>query len=145
MPETRPLTLAKAERINSKKQVDRLFRGGGSRAMSAFPVRMVYVTQERSEDCREPKVQMMVSVPKRHFKRAVKRNRVKRQMREAFRKHKYALIDALEGHGGITVLVAFIWNSDELYASADVEARISSLLTRLGERLGGTPCAGQEE
>ena len=76
MPETRPLTLAKAERINSKKQVDRLFRGGGSRAMSAFPVRMVYATQERSEDCREPKVQMMVSVPKRHFKRAVKRNRL---------------------------------------------------------------------
>lgn len=145
MPETRRFTLGKAERISSKKQVDRLFRGGGSRAMSAFPVRMVYAVEERGQECREPKVQMMVSVPKRYFKRAVKRNRVKRQMREAYRRHKYAAIDALAGRTDITVLVAFIWISGELHSSAEVDAKINNLLTRLGERLGGTPCKNQAE
>lgn len=145
MPETRHFTLGKAERINSKKQVDRLFRGGGSRAMSAFPIRMVYATQERSPECREPQVQMMVSVPKRHFKRAVKRNRVKRQMREAYRQHKHVVIDALAGHDDMTVLVAFIWISDELHPSAEVDAKINNLLARLSERLGGTPCTGHED
>ena len=90
-------SLPQSERINSKKQIDRLFRGGGSKAMTASPLRVVYMAEERSgnngEDktyldgsdvkIDEPVAQMMVSVPKRFFKRAVKRNRIKRQVREA--------------------------------------------------------------
>lgn len=145
MPASRQFTLSKAERISSKRQVDRLFRGGGSRAMSAFPLRMVYTTQERSDDCREPHVQMMVSVPKRCFKRAVKRNRVKRQVREAYRRNKHILADALAERADITVLVAFIFTHDELHASAEIESKVKNLLTRLGEKLGGKQCTPQEE
>ena len=44
--------------------------------MSAFPLRVVFMTEDG--DAHEPLAQMMVSVPKRFFKRAVKRNLVKR-------------------------------------------------------------------
>lgn len=84
MPASQSFTLAKAERICSKKLTDRLFNGSSGRSLSAFPLRMVYTVVSREEDA--PAALMLVSVPKRHFKRAVKRNRVKRQVREAFRK-----------------------------------------------------------
>ena len=58
-------TLKKRERINSKKTIDRLFGGGHSKSMSAFPLRAVYAVQERTGN--DAEAQMMVSVPKRMF------------------------------------------------------------------------------
>ncbi|MDY3945588.1 MAG: ribonuclease P protein component, partial [Prevotella sp.] len=86
--------LPKSERINSKKLIDRLFKGGGAKSMSAFPLRVVFMTEDG--DAHEPFAQMMVSVPKRFFKRAVKRNLVKRLVREAYRRNKQVLIDTLQ-------------------------------------------------
>ena len=73
-------TLRKSERTCSKIAIDNLFKGGHSRSLSAFPIRVVYLVSDtpQQEQC-----QIMVSVPKKCFKRAVKRNRVKRQIREA--------------------------------------------------------------
>ena len=51
--------------------------------MSAFPIRVVYRLVDQQPDM--ALVQMLVSVPKKHFKRAVKRNLLKRRVREAFR------------------------------------------------------------
>ena len=71
--------LPKQERVCSKKLIDRLFNGGHSHTMSAFPLRVVYMTMTQDEgDASLPPTQLLVSVPKKHFKRAVKRNRVKR-------------------------------------------------------------------
>lgn len=128
-------SLPKAERINSKKQIDRLFRGGGSKAMTAFPLRMVYMVEERGEDAREPAAQMMVSVPKRYFKRAVKRNRVKRQVREAYRLNKHILAESLGKVNSRNVSLCFIWNADVLHTSAEISGKVAGLLTRLAERL----------
>ena len=97
---TSKYSLPQSDRINSKKQIDRLFRGGGSKAMTAAPLRMVYMADNRQTDSQpadghQPMAQMMVSVPKRYFKRAVKRNYVKRQVREAYRLNKRILVDRL--------------------------------------------------
>ena len=132
---TSQFSLPQAERINSKKQIDRLFRGGGAKAMTAAPLRVVYMAEERSEDCREPMAQMMVSVPKRFFKRAVKRNRIKRQVREAYRLGKHLLAETLARRGDITVSMCFIWTTDQLLPSAEVAARMTKLLGRMGEKL----------
>ena len=48
-------SLPQSERINSKKQIDRLFRGGGSKAMTASPLRVVYMAEERSGNNGEDK------------------------------------------------------------------------------------------
>lgn len=132
MPETGPFTLGKEERINSRLLIEKLFGGGGSRAMSAFPIRMVY----RFDDVENmPQAAMMVSVSKRRFKHAVDRNRVKRQMREAYRKNKYILLDRLEGQPERRVSMAFIWIDDRLHPSVDVETSMRNLLMRLSEKL----------
>lgn len=130
----RAFTLKKEERITSRKLMDKLFNGGGSRAMTSFPVRMVYLEVEReSED--EPQAKVLVSVSKRHFKRAVKRNRVKRQLREAYRKNKHIVLDRMQTRSGRTVALALIWLDNNLHDTANVEGHVRNLLVRLSEKL----------
>lgn len=140
---TSTYSLPQSERINSKKQIDRLFRGGGSKAMTAAPLRMVYMADTRQTDspsanAHQPMAQMMVSVPKRYFKRAVKRNYVKRQVREAYRLNKHILVSHLAQTGDKTVSLCFIWTSDRLLPTAEVMKRMANLLTRLVEKLSAT-------
>jgi len=126
-------TFRKEERICSKKLVDALFCGGGSHSMAAFPLRVVYMEMDRVGD--EPQAQMLVSVPKRHFKRAVKRNRVKRQVREAYRFHKGVVLDRMSGRPGRKAVIAFIWLDDKLHESSEVGKSVEKLLRRISEKL----------
>ena len=119
MPASGAYRLTRGERLKSKLLTDRLFNGGGSRGMSAFPLRMVYLPMERGEH--QAPASIMVSVPKRCLRHAVDRNRVKRQVREAYRTNKH-LLQPKEGQA---LLIAFIC----------VEHKVKNLLIRLNERL----------
>lgn len=125
-------TLSKAERLCSKKLIEDLFAGKGSRSMASFPVRAVY----KLDDCEpgQERAMMLVSVSKRYFKRAVKRNQIKRRIREAFRLNKHTLNEKLAGKGH-TVAIAFLWMDNNLYDARCVNHSVSSLLTRIGERI----------
>lgn len=134
MPASGILTLKKEERICSRTLTEKLFTGGGSRSMAAFPLRLVYMKAEADGSC--PAVRVLFSVPKRCFKRAVKRNRVKRQLREAYRLNKGILYERLGEHGDMGVALAFIWLDDKLWPTSDVEKRVVNLMQRLAERIG---------
>ena len=134
--------LRKEERLCSKKLIDTLFGTGGSHAMTAYPLKAVYrlidsktETSVSKETVMESKVQVLVSVPIKHFKRAVKRNRVKRQVREAYRKHKSYVTLRVNELTDKQLLIAFIWLSNELIDSVTIEQRVSNLLQRIGERI----------
>lgn len=134
-------TLSKRERIVSRKLIETLFGGGCSQSMVAFPLRVVYMIQERTAN--EPPVQLLVSVPKKHFKHAVDRNRVKRQVREAFRLHKQTLHDALPPASQL--LLAFVWLSDSHSPSVTVERRVVGLMQRVAERVGSETSIAKRE
>ncbi len=124
-------TLSKEERICSKKLINELFTGNG-RSMTAFPLRVVFMKRTIVDD--QPRAAMLVSVPKRYFKHAVDRNRVKRQVREAFRRHKSIITQNLtDDHE--SVAMAFVWLTNEKYPSSEVENRMVRLLTRISECL----------
>jgi len=123
-------TLCKAERLKSETRIGKMFEGGVSKSFSIFPMRVVYMPVEQSE----VPASILVSVSKRRFKRAVKRNRVKRQIREAYRKNKQLLTDELlrcNQH----LAVAFIYLSDELTSSAELEEKMKIALQRISEKL----------
>ncbi len=128
--EEKRYTLGKAERLGSKKMIERLFSGGKS--FPAFPLRVVYMPIEGKDG--EPPASILVSVSKKRFKRAVKRNLVKRQVREAYRKHKHLLTDALSARHKRLVL-AFIWLDKRIHPFAEVEERMQKLLLHIAERL----------
>lgn len=124
-------TLSKEERICSKKLINELFTGNG-RSMTAFPLRVVFMKRTIVDD--QPRAAMLVSVPKRYLKHAVDRNRVKRQVREAFRRNKSIITQNLtDDHEAVAM--AFVWLTDEKFPSSEVENRMVRLLTRISESL----------
>lgn len=124
-------TLSKEERICSKKLINELFTGNG-RSMTAFPLRVVFMKRTIVDD--QPRAAMLVSVPKRYFKHAVDRNRVKRQVREAFRHNKSIITQNLtDDHEAVAM--AFVWLTNEKYPSSEVENRMVRLLARISECL----------
>ena len=84
-------TLGKEERLKSKKLIERLYKEGNS--VKAFPLRMIFLQTEHTSKFPS---QVGVSVPKRNFKRAVDRNRIKRLMRESYRLQKEIVYNNLE-------------------------------------------------
>lgn len=84
-------TLGKEERLKSKKLIERLYMERNS--VKAFPLRMIFLQTEHTSDF---PAQVGVSVPKRNFKLAVDRNRLKRLMRESYRLQKEIVYNDLE-------------------------------------------------
>lgn len=103
---------------------------GGSRSFSVFPLRVVYLPVEELE----ADASILISVSKRRFKRAVKRNRVKRQIREAYRVNKHELLNVL-AEKQCRLAIAFIYLSDQLVESAVIEERVKTALARIAEKV----------
>ncbi len=120
-------TFSKDERLCSRKRIKALF-GAGSRSLAAYPLRAVYIMEGRED----VPVEVLISVPKRLFKRAVDRNRLKRLIREAYRLNKHILWQALEGKH---MSLAFLWIGEEMVTYATVQAKVRNLLQRIAEAL----------
>ena len=133
----------KQERLVSRKLIDELFNSGQSYSLTAFPLRAVYMLTPQTSTLNSQlstfNSQILFSVPKRHFKHAVDRNHIKRQLREAFRKNKQPLYDSVPQ--GQQLVMAFVWLSDRHLLSDDVEKRVKSLLHRIVSHLSSVaPC-----
>ena len=125
-------TFSKKERIVSSKLIETLFEKGDSQTVTAFPLKAVYLPIDRPEN--GAPAQVLISVPKKRFKHAVDRNRVKRQVREAYRQCKQQLCEAVPDDQ--CLLLAFVWIADELMPSTTVADRIQKLVKRITERVG---------
>lgn len=133
MSEQKTFTLPKQERLCSRTLIEQLFLGHSQRKKE-WPVRVVYqVVKRKDED--DAQTEVLMSVSKRYFKRAVKRNLVKRQLRESYRLHKAILTDVLALHPDTKILIAFIWLSGQTYDSAKVEKAVKAALEKIVDSL----------
>lgn len=131
-------TLSKDERLYMQKRIDALFTSGES--FIAYPLRVVYMMREKDET----PASMMVSVSKKKFKRAVKRNRVKRLVREAFRLNK-GLFHALADENNKSFDIAFLYLKNVLPNYEEMEKAIVKTSVTLRERLTVTDALIKKE
>ena len=123
-------TFKKSERLCSRILIDSLFQGA-SHSVSAFPIRAIFLPVKPET---QTGVSVLISVPKKRFHDAVDRNRVKRQIREAYRKNKHSLVEqaCASGKG---LLIAFVYVSDKIETTDYIEKRMTRLLDKMKTEL----------
>ena len=110
------------ERLRGEIRVNELFLSGES--FIAYPYRIVYKT---GDSARPVSSAILVSIPKKRFKRAVKRNKLRRRIKEAFRLNKSLLNIPLET-AGKTIDMAIIYLDKEVQPYAFLEKRMKEML-----------------
>ena len=118
-------SFTKAERIFLQREIDLLFNEG--LAFTVYPLRVIYVEKQPLSGV---PVAVLVSVPKKRFKRAVKRNRLKRLIRETYRLNKNALWKSLH-LSGKGLLIAFIYIGNELCDFPAMDASMKKIIAQL--------------
>lgn len=109
------------EKLKSKKLIEKLFAEGKS--INTYPIKLIYLKVELPYDV---PVQAGVTVPKKNFKSAVKRNRIKRLMREGYRLNKGVVFNNSEG----SFAFLFLYLGKELPEFHQVEAAMKSVLKK---------------
>ncbi|MEW7289581.1 ribonuclease P protein component [Aquimarina sp. 2304DJ70-9] len=111
-------TFNKKERLKSKKEIELLFSEGKS--ISKYPVRLVYRKSTLEEGVT---VKAGVSVSKRNFKNATDRNRIKRLLRESYRKNKYIVSNTTH-----PFTFMFLYSGKEMPEYSLIESKIKVIL-----------------
>jgi len=116
-------SLCKGERLRGERVISNLFERGNT--FFLFPYKVFWT--KIPETCDFP-IRFAVSVPKRRFKRAVKRNLMKRRIREAFRTNKQ-ILNAAVADGQIQMIA--IYASDQILPFVELENSMKRLLQRI--------------
>lgn len=119
-------SFSKGERLCGIKAVSELFSGG--RTVNLPSLRLIYRILPADENLQPLRV--MISVPKRHFKRAVDRNRIRRRIKEAWRMNKTPLKEALSQNNR-RLEVAVIWNDTVIRSWEETMTAVKEALGRL--------------
>lgn len=115
-----PNTLPKRERLCGKTTIGQLLAKGKHGNVPGL--RFLYMTNTGSETNR-----IMVSVPKKMFKRAIKRNLLKRRIRESWRKQKHFLLTT----GGTDIL--FIYPTKEIQTYEQIYSCVGQVIEKINK------------
>jgi ribonuclease P protein component len=124
MGERSKLRLKKQESLTDVKLIDLVFKSKLS--IKAFPLIFSYNLLENSSI----DLQVLFSVSKRKFKKAVDRNRIKRLTRECFRLRKPQFQAALKGR---QIYGAFIYTNKEITDFQSVDKAMAKIISKLDE------------
>ena len=119
-------TFSKSEKLCSRKIIAGLHESGFF--VSKFPLRINYAYTDLPVS--SVQVQVMVTVSKRKFKRAVDRNRIKRILREVYRYRKHPLITLLEQHQQ-QLAIGIIYTGNHLPEFWDVDSVFEKVFRKL--------------
>mgnify|MGYP000321365893 CR=1 FL=1 len=118
-------TLPTIEKLKSKKLLDELFTSG--KKLNEYPIKLVYKKLDFEDDVL---IKTGVSVPKRNFKRAVDRNRIKRLLREGYRLNKHIIHNEIKEK----YVCMFLYLGKEMPNCEVLNDKMIKLLNKLVEK-----------
>ncbi len=117
-----PASLKKNERLCSFSEIQSLMKKGET--FFHYPFKVVYQNISIEEEGTQAPNAIMVSVPKRNFKRAVKRNLLKRRIRESYRLNK----EILAAPQGCRTNILFVYVSKDIKEFSYIEEKVKEIL-----------------
>jgi ribonuclease P protein component len=113
-------TFKKEERLSKEKIIQELFDKGSS--FYLYPFKVFFLP---NRDSQYPYHQVLISVSKKNFKKAVDRNLIKRRIREGYRLNKNQIGDQNK------LVIAYIYSAKEILPSAQIHERLVKTFKRL--------------
>ena len=120
------LSFKKEERLCSQKLIEQLFHKGSS--FFSHPFKIIWLPAKLQSTL---PVQVCISVPKRKFKKAVDRNRVKRLIREAYRKNKDEILYSFMKDKGYSCALMLVYSGNSIFTASEIESKLIISLIRL--------------
>ena len=123
-----PATFTKAERLSSFREIRNLMQDG--RPLFHYPFKVLYrkaAPAQVSGPAPQPHA-LVISVPKRNFKRAVHRNLLKRRIRESYRLHKTRLDTP---HVQMHLLLVYV--AKQILEYKEIENKVADRLGKISE------------
>ena len=123
-------TFKKEERLCNKRLIDELFHNGSSFLCYPFKASWLLAADEQ-----QVPVQILFSVSKRRFKRAVDRNQIKRRIREAYRLNKQQQLYNQLNTAGKKIVLSVGYIGKEIAPYELIEKKMLKLLVQLNAEL----------
>lgn len=114
-------SFSKKERISEKKIIDTLFNNGKKFNNNPFDIR--FINQEFKDDSFS---RVLITVSSSRIKSAVKRNLLKRRIKESYRKNKNIISNK-------SLMIAFVYVSDEILMYSDINDSVIKILKKLSK------------
>ena len=118
-------SFSKSEHLCGEKRITRLFTDG--EAFIVYPLRVVFLIEPKTDT---ESVSVLVGVPKKRFKRAVKRNILKRRIREAYRLNKQCMNEKAT-EKNIQIHIAFNYVSNDVLDYYTIEKKMKLSLQKI--------------
>lgn len=119
------LTFPKAERLSSKKNIDQLFKFGAKIRAGSFTL------FGSPKDNSNPRIEILISVPKKNITKAVRRTHIKRVIRECYRKNKEYIYSLFSNE----IYIALIYNHSEIIEYVHLEAELLNAFNLLRKKI----------
>ncbi|HQB29043.1 MAG TPA: ribonuclease P protein component [Paludibacter sp.] len=119
----------KNERLCGEIRIKQLFEAGST--FKVYPLKVVY---KRIDNAQEIPVQVLISVPKKIIKKAVHRNKVKRQIRESYRLNKWLLHQKCVDKN-VQLDLAFVYLSGSMHPYSEINDKVKLSLEKIAQTL----------
>lgn len=116
--------LRKSEKLCDENSIAKLFTTG--KTIKDYPLFVHYLEVEQEDEA----LKVLFSIPKKKIKSAVKRNLLKRRIRESYRLNKQDIRLLFEQRKS-TLLFSLVWSSKEILPYKEIEKKIIAILARL--------------
>ena len=121
-------SFSKKERLKNRIEIESLFSEGNR--FFEYPFNVIWKLYSNSDST----LKMAVSVPKKKIPNATDRNKIKRLVREAFRKNKIIIQQPLEAKN-VKLHLMLVYSQSSIISMSEIEDKISVTLQRLAEQV----------